>query len=99
MLFKNYFFISYHSHTSFTTILSITIIAATLIKLAEDWFYFNQAQNKIIRDAHQITQSQLTALRSQINPHFYLMRLMSSMQCRWNRNPQLRMRFYSFRIF
>lgn len=70
MLFKNYFFISYHSHTSFTTILSITIIAATLIKLAEDWFYFNQAQNKIIRDAHQITQSQLTALRSQINPHF-----------------------------
>ncbi|MGF1555425.1 sensor histidine kinase [Paucihalobacter sp.] len=69
-LFKNYFFISYHSNSSFTTILSIAIIAVTLIKLAEDWFYFNQTQNKIIRDAHQITQSQLSALRSQINPHF-----------------------------
>lgn len=69
-LFKNYFFISYHINTSFTDILIISLIISTLIKLAEDWFYFNQAQNKMIKDAHQITQAQLTALRSQINPHF-----------------------------
>lgn len=69
-LFKNYFFISYHINTSFTVILITSIFISTLIKLAEDWFYFNQAQNKLIKDAHQITQSQLTALRAQINPHF-----------------------------
>jgi LytS/YehU family sensor histidine kinase len=69
-LFKNYFFISYHINTSFAVILITSLIISALIKLAEDWFYFNQAQNKLVKDAHQITQSQLTALRAQINPHF-----------------------------
>ena len=69
-LFKNYFFISYHINTSFAVILITSLIISALIKLAEDWFYFNQAQNKLVKDAHQITQSQLNALRAQINPHF-----------------------------
>lgn len=69
-LFKNYFFISYHINTSFAVILITSLIISALIKLAEDWFYFNQAQNNLVKDAHQITQAQLTALRSQINPHF-----------------------------
>lgn len=69
-LFTNYFFISYHINTSFAVILMTALIITALIKLAEDWFYFNQAQNKLVKDAHQITQSQLTALRAQINPHF-----------------------------
>lgn len=69
-LFKNYFFISYHINTSFAVILITSLIITTLIKLAEDWFYFNQAQNKLVKDAHQITQSQLNTLRAQINPHF-----------------------------
>lgn len=69
-LFTNYFFISYHINTSFAVILMTALIITALIKLAEDWFFFNQAQNKLVKDAHQITQSQLTALRAQINPHF-----------------------------
>ncbi len=70
VLFSDYFFISYLSNTNILIIFSIFLVSTTLIKLAEDWFYFNKTQNKILRLQNQHIQTQLSSLRSQINPHF-----------------------------
>lgn len=68
--FKDYFFVSYHSNTSITIIFIIVLIATTFVKLTEDWIYYNANENKLLRNNNQIIESQLLALRSQINPHF-----------------------------
>lgn len=70
ILFPDYFFISYMSSTNILIIFSIFLLSTTLIKLAEDWFYFNKTQNKILKLQNQHIQTQLSSLRSQINPHF-----------------------------
>lgn len=70
VLFVNYFFISYLSSRNIFFVFTIFLIATTLLKLAEDWFYFNTNQNRLLRLQNQQIQTQLSALRSQINPHF-----------------------------
>lgn len=69
-LFPNYFFISYLSKSNIFLVFSIFFIATTLLKLAEDWFYFNMNENKILKLKNQQIETQLSALRAQINPHF-----------------------------
>ena len=69
-LFPDYYFISYHSNTKLTSIFSIFLISTTLIKLSEDWFYFNRNENKELKSKNLQIQNQLASLRSQINPHF-----------------------------
>jgi LytS/YehU family sensor histidine kinase len=51
-------------------VFTIFLIATTLVKFAEDWFYFNTNENKILRLKNQQIETQLSALRAQINPHF-----------------------------
>ncbi|MFP4846217.1 sensor histidine kinase [Winogradskyella sp. PE311] len=70
VLFPNYFFISYLSKPNIFLVFSIFLVATTLLKLAEDWFYFNTNENKILKLKNQQIETQLSALRSQINPHF-----------------------------
>lgn len=70
ILFPNYFFVSYLSNINIYITYSIFLVATTLLKLAEDWFYFNTNQNRILRLQNQQIQTQLSALRSQVNPHF-----------------------------
>lgn len=69
-LFPSYFFISYLSHTNILVVFAIFLFATTLLKLAEDWFYFNTKENKILRLKNLQIETQLSALRAQINPHF-----------------------------
>lgn len=69
-LFSDFFFVSYVSKANGYTIFSIFLIATTLLKLAEDWFYFNTNENKALRLENQHIQTQLSSLRAQINPHF-----------------------------
>ena len=69
-LFYNYYFISYLSPSNILFVFSVFLIATTLLKLAEDWFYFNTNENRLLRLKNQQIQTQLSALRSQINPHF-----------------------------
>ncbi len=69
-LFPNYFFMSYFSNTRYIVIFSIFLISTTLLKLSEDWFYFNQNENKALKTQNELIQLQLASLRSQINPHF-----------------------------
>lgn len=69
-LFPNYFFISYLSNTNIYIIYVIFLVATTLFKLAEDWFYFNTNENRTLKLKNQHIETQLSSLRAQINPHF-----------------------------
>ena len=69
-VFPEYYFISYHSNITLLTIFSVFLIVTTLIKLSIDWFYFNSNENRELKIRNQEIQTQLSTLRSQINPHF-----------------------------
>jgi len=70
VLFPNYFFISYISGNDYYLVFNILLIATTLMKLAEDWIFYNKTQNQLLQYQKQHIQTQLNALRSQVNPHF-----------------------------
>ena len=70
LLFPGYFFISYLSGWNILLVFTIFLIASTLLKLAEDWIYFNTNENRILKQRNQQIVTQLSALRAQINPHF-----------------------------
>ena len=69
-IFPNYFFISYISGNGFYLVFSIFLVSSTLLKLAQDWHFFNRDQNELLKLKNLHMESQLLALRSQINPHF-----------------------------
>jgi hypothetical protein len=69
-LFPSFFFISYLSRPDIFLVFFIFLFVTTLLKLAEDWFYFNTNENKILKLKNQHIETQLSALRAQINPHF-----------------------------
>ncbi|MBT8243917.1 sensor histidine kinase [Winogradskyella sp.] len=69
-IFTDYFFVSYLSKGNIFLTSSIFLITTTLLKLAEDWFYFNNNENQVLKLQNQQIQTQLSALRAQINPHF-----------------------------
>ena len=69
-LFPDYYFISYHSRPVLLIIFAAFLVLTTLIRLAEDWIYFNQNKNRELTKRNEQIQMQLTSLRSQINPHF-----------------------------
>jgi len=69
-VFPDYYFISYHSNITLVTIFGVFLIVTTLIKLSVDWFYLNSNENRELKIRNQQIQTQLSALRSQINPHF-----------------------------
>jgi sensor histidine kinase YesM len=69
-LFPSYFFINYILQNNFYAVFSIVLLITTLIKLAEDWLYFNRLQNNQLKLRNTHIETQLSALRAQINPHF-----------------------------
>jgi sensor histidine kinase YesM len=69
-VFPEYYFISYHSNITLVTIFGVFLMMTTLIKLSVDWFYLNRNENRELKIRNQQIQTQLSALRSQINPHF-----------------------------
>lgn len=68
--FKDYFFISYHNTIEIYFIFSVFFILTALIKLAENWVYLNQLENKTLKIEKQQIENQLYYLKGQINPHF-----------------------------
>ncbi len=69
-LLPNYYFISYPNTSNLMLLFVLVSILCVLIKLAEDWFYFNTNQNRLLAAKHDTIALQLNALRGQINPHF-----------------------------
>ena len=68
--FNDYFFISYHNTIEIYFIFSVFFILTALIKLAENWVYLNQLENKTLKIQNQHIENQLYYLKGQINPHF-----------------------------
>lgn len=69
-LFTNLFFISYPRGINIYIITSIVLLATSLLKLGEDWIYFNTNENRLLRLKNTQVENQLSALRTQTNPHF-----------------------------
>lgn len=68
--FPGYFFISYLGRGDFYLVLGIVLVATTFFKITGDWLQFNRHQNELLKLGKQHIQTQLSALRSQLNPHF-----------------------------
>jgi hypothetical protein len=49
IFFPSYFFISYLTSNTLIIVISIFLVSTTLLKLGEDWFYFNSSQNKLLK--------------------------------------------------
>lgn len=68
--FKDYYFISYHNTIEIYFIFFIFFVLSNLSKLAEEWIYLNQFENKALKAQKQEIENQLYYLKGQINPHF-----------------------------
>lgn len=69
-LYPEFFFISYPKGINYYVITCIILVASSLLKLAEDWFHFNKKEQKLLQLKNVQAETQLLALRAQINPHF-----------------------------
>ncbi len=70
IFFNDYYFISFHNKLEIYFIFFIFFILATLSKLAEDWVYLNQVENKVLKAEKKEIEHRLYYLKGQINPHF-----------------------------
>ena len=62
-IFTGYYFIAYYSFWDISLYLIVYISLTSLLRLARGWFRLQEMQN-------EKTETELKALRSQINPHF-----------------------------
>ncbi|MFD1314011.1 sensor histidine kinase [Namhaeicola litoreus] len=69
-IFPDYYFISYNSNLKLIVLFTLFLIGTTLLKIFEDWIFLNRRENEKLVIENQKIQSQLSSLRSQINPHF-----------------------------
>ncbi len=68
--FNDYFFISYHNTLEVYFIFFVFFVLTILMKLAKNWVYLNQLENKKLKIKNQQIEKQLHYLKGQINPHF-----------------------------
>ncbi len=66
----DFYFISYLNDFEVYLLFFVFISLTTLLKLAEDWVYFNKIENETLRLENLQIETQLSALKAQINPHF-----------------------------
>ncbi|MEJ0101249.1 MAG: histidine kinase [Bacteroidota bacterium] len=70
-LFPGYFFISYYTWWELALFFFAFVIITTLLKLSKSRFEVNELQRKLLESEKQRVQSELKALKAQINPHFF----------------------------
>lgn len=69
-ILPNFYFISYLNTYDVYLLFFIFISITSLIKLAEDWVYFNKIENETLKIENKQIETQLSSLKAQINPHF-----------------------------
>jgi sensor histidine kinase YesM len=69
-LFSDYYFISYYKIRDLFNFIVVFIAATTLLKLAKGWFELTEQKKKINQLEREKLNAELSALKSQINPHF-----------------------------
>ncbi len=69
-LFPNYYFISYYEVRDLFNFISVFLAISTLLKLAKGWFELIDQKEKVSQLEREKLDAELSALKSQINPHF-----------------------------
>jgi len=70
-LFPGFFFISYYKWWEIALFFLVFIGVTTLLKLSKSWFIVNRLQRQLLETDKQRVQSELKALKAQVNPHFF----------------------------
>jgi sensor histidine kinase YesM len=69
-LIPGYYFISYYGFTDIIKFVTTFIAITTLLKLSKGWFMLSDANLRLSKLQKEKAESELKALRGQINPHF-----------------------------
>ena len=71
-LLPDYFFISYFTVWEVSLFFVVYLVITSLLKLSKSWFTVNDMQRKLLQLETERAQMELSALKEQINPHFFL---------------------------
>jgi len=69
-ILPGYYFISYYVLSDILKFVMVYLAVTSLLKLAKSWFALSEANLKLSQLQKDKTETELQALKSQINPHF-----------------------------
>ncbi len=70
LILPGYYFISFYDIGDILKFVFVYVALTSLLKLSKGWFLLSQAEKQIMRIRQEKVESELKALKSQINPHF-----------------------------
>jgi sensor histidine kinase YesM len=70
LVLPGYYFISFYDIDDILKFVFVYVALASLLKLSKGWFLLTQAERQIMRIRQEKVETELKALKSQINPHF-----------------------------
>ncbi len=70
LLFPDYYFIAYYGFWEIAQFIIAYIIITSLIKLSKSWFQYQEMQSQLRRLESEKSAAEMSALKSQMNPHF-----------------------------
>ncbi|MBI9036824.1 MAG: histidine kinase [Bacteroidales bacterium] len=70
VVFPGYYFISYYDFFDIMKFQVVYILFTSLLKLSKDWFSLMESRNKLMLLQKEKINTELKALKAQINPHF-----------------------------
>jgi len=70
VVFPGYYFISYYDFFDIMKFQIVYILLTSLLKLSKGWFSLLESQNKLMQLQKEKIDTELKALKAQINPHF-----------------------------
>jgi LytS/YehU family sensor histidine kinase len=70
MVLPGYYFISYYEIDDILKFIFVFVALTSLLKLSKGWFMLMQAEQQIMAIRQEKVETELKALKSQINPHF-----------------------------
>lgn len=69
-LFPDFYFISYYTFWEILQFMVVYLAVTTLLKLSKGWFRYLRTERKMEQLEREKLDAELSALRSQVNPHF-----------------------------
>jgi sensor histidine kinase YesM len=70
MVMPGYYFISYYDMADILKFVFVYVALTSLLKLSKGWFLLTRAERQLLRIRQEQVESELKALKTQINPHF-----------------------------
>ncbi len=70
LVLPGYYFISYYEAVDILKFMFVYVSLTSLLKLSKGWFMLMQAEQQLMAIRQEKVETELKALKSQINPHF-----------------------------